>query len=111
MTTRSTSFGETGPRTLNEGSDESIIYLDEVKGISAKQVETLSKAEIHTCEDCLTTAPIHIMSLKGMGMKTVEKLRRLSQEAIDTQSALEKESELDTENEGAPSLLEEVENS
>ena len=98
-------------KTEYEGSDESIIYLDEVRGISPKQVETLSKAEIHTCEDCLNTAPVHIMSLKGIGKKTVEKLRRLSQEAIDTQSALEKESELDAENEGAPSLLEEVENS
>ena len=34
-----------------EGSGESTIYLDEVKGISAKQIEILSKVEIHTTED------------------------------------------------------------
>jgi len=60
-----------------EGTDDSIIYLDEVKGISAKQVEILSKAEIHTTEDYLSTDSSHKLKLKGMGIKTNEKIHNL----------------------------------
>ena len=93
-----------------EGSDESTIYLDEVKGISAKQIEILSKAEIHTTEDYLNTDSTHIIALKGMGVKTNKKLQRVIQEAVNNKKEEEKEPKSDLENQVAPSELEEVEN-
>ena len=41
----------------------------------------LSKAEIHTAEDYLNTDSAHIIALKGLGAKTVEKLNKLIQKA------------------------------
>ena len=96
-------------KTEYEGSDKLTIYLDEVKGITAKQIEILSKAEIHTCEDYLDTKHTYIIKLKGMGIKTSEKLRRLTQEASDNQSLLESKLQIDTENKGVTSLADKAE--
>ena len=90
-----------------EGSDESTIYLDEVQGISAKQIEILSKAEIHTCEDYLITEPAHIIALKGFGVITHKKLQRIILEAVNNKN----ESESEIENNLSTSLPEEVESS
>ena len=59
-------------KTEYEGSDDSI-YLDEIKGISSKQIEILSKVEIHTTLDFLNVNKKDITGLKGMGNKTYEK--------------------------------------
>ena len=98
-------------KTEYKGSDESTIYLDEVKGISAKQIEILSKAEIHTCEDYLITEPAHIIALKGFGVKTHKKLQRIILEAVNNKKEQEKELEPELENEVSPPVLEEVESS
>ncbi len=96
-------------KTEYEGSNESTIYLDEIKGISAKQVEILSKAEIHTSNDYLDTKPVNIIALKGMGVKTVKKLKKLIEEAINNISETEINTGLDI-NKEEESALEEVEN-
>ena len=77
-----------------EGSGESTIYLDEVKGISAKQIEILSKAEIHTAEDYLNTKPEHIIALKGLGVKTNVKLQHFIKESVKSKKELELENEV-----------------
>ena len=82
--------------------------MDEVKGISAKQIEILSKAEIHTTEDYLNTEPAHIISLKGLGVKTNVKLKRAIQVAVNNNNDPEKEPEPELENEVAQSVIEEV---
>ena len=98
-------------KTEYEGSDELTIYLDEIKGISTKQIEILSKAEIHSAEDFLKIDSDNIIALKGMGVKTVEKLTKIIQSAVDSSQNPEKDLELKILNgEDAPQL-EEVEKS
>jgi len=96
-------------KTEYEGSDDSIIYLDEVKGISAKQIEILSKAEIHTSDDYLTSKPSHLVALKGMGVKTVAKLKKLIQDEVAIRAENKNESNIEDKNELVPSKLEKVE--
>ena len=97
-------------KTEYEGSNESTIYLDEIKGISAKQVEILSKAEIHTSNDYLDTDSINIIALKGMGAKTVEKLKNLIEETVKNLSELEINTGQEKNNEKEP-ILKEIETS
>ena len=94
-----------------EGSGESTIYLDEVIGISAKQIEILSKVEIHTTEDYLNTDTAQIIALKGLVVKTNAKLQRVIQEAVNNKKELEKEPESELENEVASSVFGDVESS
>ena len=56
-----------------EGKDS--IYLDEVKGISKKQLEVLSSNEIKTADDFLKADNDLLLSLKGFGVKTIEKIK------------------------------------
>ena len=73
-------------KTEYEGSDESTIYLEEIQGITSRQVEILSKAEIHTSEDFLNTDLANIIILKGLGKKTAAKITDLIQAKVDNQS-------------------------
>ena len=97
-------------KTEYEGTDELTIYLDEIKGISVKQIEILSKAEIHTATDYLTTDPTHIIALKSMGIKTVSKLHKLIQDAVDNRlEECKKEKDLELKNKLAPTIMEDIE--
>ncbi len=57
-----------------EGPKLRTIYLDELKGISKNQVEVLAQADIHTADEFLETAEADILTLKGFGPKTYEKV-------------------------------------
>ena len=65
-----------------EGTDKITIYLDEISGISSNQVEILAKSEIHTAEDFIKTDKDTMVKLKGMGVKTIDKIFNLVNAAI-----------------------------
>ena len=88
-----------------EGTSDSNLYLDEIEGISAKHIETLGKSEIHTSEDFLNTDRRDLLTLKGIGDKTVDKLILIITEAINSKLSFELEEE-----EAAEPELQEVEN-
>ena len=69
-------------KTEYEGVQEESLYLDEIKGISKKYIEVLAKSEIYTSEDFLDTDQADILTLKGFGEKTVEKITNLILETI-----------------------------
>ena len=94
-----------------EKTDGINIYLDEIKGISAKQVEALAKNEIHTSEDFLSTERVDILSFKGFGEKTIDKISAIIIEEISKKEAETKNKELEeaVESNEADSVLEEVE--
>ena len=69
-------------KTEYEGVQEETLYLDEIKGISKKYIEVLAKSEIYTSEEFLDTDQADILTLKGFGEKTVEKITTLILEAI-----------------------------
>jgi len=77
-----------------EGKEEPIVYLDEIKGISSAQIETLGKSEIHTSEDFLSVERSDILSLKGFGEKTVDNITKLVIEAV-SQNEIEAENKTD----------------
>jgi len=70
-------------KTEYEGVQEESLYLDEIKGISKKYIEVLAKSEIYTSEDFLDTDQADILTLKGFGEKTVEKITNLILETIN----------------------------
>ena len=98
-------------KTEYEGSDNSTIYLDEIKGISVKQIEILSRAEIHTTEDFLNTDSSHIIGLKGLGQKTVTKMQKLIQEAVDKNNSSDNITDEKPDNDIDQSILEDIESS
>jgi len=51
------------------------IYLDEVKGITKSQLDILSRNNIDTAEDFLDADEDFLLSLKGFGAKTIEKIK------------------------------------
>ena len=57
-----------------EGTSDTIVYLDELEGISSAILETLSKNEIHTGDDFLNTDKESLITFKGIGEKTIEKI-------------------------------------
>lgn len=59
------------------------IYLDDVEGISASQLSTLSDADIETAADFLNADPGELLELKGIGEKTFEKLEELVMDALN----------------------------
>ena len=65
-----------------EGTDNTLVYLDEIQGISSSQIETLGKSEIHTSEDFLTTERNDLLLLKGFGEKSIEKLTKIIMDAV-----------------------------
>ncbi len=51
------------------------IYLDEVKGISKNQLAVLLENDIKTAEDFIDAEDDFLITLKGFGAKTIEKIR------------------------------------
>ena len=89
------------------------LYLDEINGISSKYIETLSKSEIHTSEDFLNTTRADILTLKGFGEKTVDKLSAIIVEAVANKQAelknKQEEEDVETDSTIEP-VLDETEN-
>ena len=67
-------------KTDYEGTEVEVIYLDELTGITAAQLELLSKNEIHTGEDFLSCDKSVLLDLKGFGEKTIQKISRIIEE-------------------------------
>ena len=51
------------------------VYLDEIKGITKSQLDILSRNNIDTAEDFLDADEDFLLSLKGFGAKTIEKIK------------------------------------
>ncbi len=51
------------------------VYLDEVKGITKNQLSVLSSNEIKTVQDFIDADEEFLLSLKGFGIKTIEKIK------------------------------------
>jgi len=51
------------------------VYLDEVKGIAKNQLSVLLSNEIKTVQDFLDAEEDFLLSLKGFGIKTIEKIK------------------------------------
>jgi len=71
-------------KTDYEGTETEVIYLDELTGITASQLETLSKNEIHTGDDFLSSSKNMLLSLKGFGKITIEKISTIIEENISS---------------------------
>jgi len=67
-----------------EGTKDTVIYLDEISGISKAQVESLSNLNIHTSEDFLDVERQELLSIKGFGEKTVDRIIKLVMDAKST---------------------------
>ena len=74
-------------KTEYEGVQEESLYLDEIEGIAKKYIEVLAKSEIHTSEEFLSTERADILTLKGFGEKTVDKITAIIMEAVENQQA------------------------
>ena len=82
-----------------EGTEEETIYLDEIAGISGKQIEILSKAEIHTASEFIDYNYDDLVKLKGLGQKTIEKMTNLINAKIkENQKSNSEESDESLEN-------------
>ena len=51
------------------------VYLDEINGITKAQLTTLSDNEIKTSEDFLSADEDFLLSLKGFGVKSIQKIK------------------------------------
>ncbi|MBC8310963.1 MAG: transcription termination factor NusA [Candidatus Marinimicrobia bacterium] len=71
-------------KTDYEGTTTEVVYLDELSGITAIQLELLSKNEIHTGEDFLSCEKSMLLDLKGFGDKTIEKISGIIEEKISS---------------------------
>ncbi len=71
-------------KTDYEGTATEVIYLDELSGITATQLELLSKNEIHTGEDFLSCDKSVLLDLKGFGEKTIQKISGMIQEKVSS---------------------------
>ncbi|MCH8327390.1 MAG: transcription termination factor NusA [Candidatus Marinimicrobia bacterium] len=78
------------------------VYLDEVPGISKGQVEALAMIDIHTAVDMDDLADEDLVALKGFGPKTVEKVRRAVEQAVEELQAENDSDEPDEAAEEAP---------
>ena len=99
-------------KTEYEGVQDESLYLDEIEGIAKKYIEVLAKSEIHTSEEFLSTERADILTLKGFGEKTVDKITAIIMKAVENQqtnSAKEDSSELESSKDEDP-VLEEVDN-
>ncbi len=52
-----------------------VVYLDEVKGITKNQLEVLQNNNLNTVDDFLDADESFLLSLKGFGAKTVDKIK------------------------------------
>jgi len=82
-------------KTDYEGVTTEAIYLDELAGISAKQLDTLSRHEIHTGEDFLDSDKNMLLELKGFGNKTIEKISKKIEEKNSLQEVKSPEKNLE----------------
>ena len=64
------------------------MYLDEIDGIAQKYIEVLAKSEIYTSEDFLGNERADILTLKGFGEKTVDKITAIIMEAVEKHQAI-----------------------
>ena len=71
-------------KTDYEGITTEVVYLDELSGITATQLETLSKNEIHTGDDFLDAEKSMLLGLKGFGEKTIEKISAIIEDKISS---------------------------
>ncbi len=71
-------------KTDYEGTATEVIYLDELSGITATQLELLSKNEIHTGEDFLSCDKSVLLDLKGFGEKTIQKISGIIEEKVSS---------------------------
>ena len=71
-------------KTDYEGTTTEVVYLDELSGITATQLEILSKNEIHTGDDFLDAEKSMLLGLKGFGEKTIEKISAIIEEKISS---------------------------
>ncbi len=94
-------------KTDYEGAED-ILYLDEINGISSKQIEILSKAEIHSADDFIKVDNSDIITLKGMGVKTVEKISKLVNNEIAKRNEESNNKSTDSNNNENLPQLEEV---
>ena len=93
-----------------EGVQEESLYLDEIEGIATKYIEVLAKSEIYTSEEFLSTDRADILTLKGFGAKTVDKVTAIIMEAVENRepdSTKEDSGELEAGENEEP-ILEEV---
>ena len=71
-------------KTDYEGTTAEVVYLDELSGLTATQLEILSKNEIHTGDDFLDAEKSMLLELKGFGEKTIVKLSAIIEEKISS---------------------------
>ena len=71
-------------KTDYEGITTEVVYLDELSGITATQLEILSKNEIHTGDDFLDAEKSMLLELKGFGEKTIKKISAIIKEKISS---------------------------
>ena len=72
--------------------------MDEIEGINKKYIEVLAKSEIHTSEEFLSTDRSDILTFKGFGEKTVDKVTDIIMGAVEnreTNSTKDSSSELE----------------
>ena len=95
-----------------EGGQEEALYLDEIEGIAKNHIEVLAKSEIYTSEDFLSTTKADILTLKGFGEKTVDKITAIILGAVVIHDAksVEKENDKIEAPDSKKSILEEVDN-
>jgi N utilization substance protein A len=99
-------------KTEYEGVQDESLYLDEIEGIAKKYIEVLAKSEIHTSEEFLSTERADILTLKGFGEKTVDKITGIIMEAVESKQAnstKDDDGELEADENEEP-ILEEVDN-
>ena len=72
----------------------------------------MAKSEIYTSEDFLSTAKVDILTLKGFGEKTVDKIAAIILETVATHEAksVEKEEGKTEVSDSEESILEKVNN-
>ena len=71
-------------KTDYEGTTTEVVYLDELSGIAATQLELLSKNEIHTGDDFLDADKTMLLELKGFGEKTISKISAIIEEKLSS---------------------------
>jgi N utilization substance protein A len=64
-------------RSDYDGNQKQVVYLDELSGITATQLESLASLEIHTGDDFLDCDRDDLLSLRGIGTKTIEKISKI----------------------------------
>jgi len=75
-----------------EGDD---IFIEDIDEITDAQAKTLQNEGIETVADFLNADTEKLLSIKGIGEKTFEKLEFIIQDALESKREEEKEKELD----------------